>query len=105
MNSGWWMLLIGGALAAWYVRDALRDRETAIAIVRRACERAGVQLLDETVELRGLRPARGVRGPVWQRRYAFEYTRDRETRSAGTLLMHGRRVEALVLAAAAEPAP
>lgn len=105
MNSSWWFFLLAGGLAAWFVRDALRAREAALAIVRRACERAGVQLLDETVELRELRPARGRRGPVWQRRYGFEYTRDRQTRTRGTLLMRGLRVEALVLAADAEPLP
>lgn len=104
MNPFGWLVLLVAALAAWFVRDALRARETALAIVRRACERAGVQLLDETVELRELRPVRGLRGPVWRRRYGFEFTRDRQTRVAGTLLMNGRRVEALVLAAA-EPAP
>lgn len=107
MNLWWWMSFLAGGLGVWFVRDALRAREAAIVAVRRACVRAGVQLLDETVELRELRPVRGRRGPVWRRRYGFEYTRDRETRSTGVLLMTGLHIELLVLAAPgpAEPAP
>src|SRR5258708_26814163 len=53
--------------------DSLRARERALAAGRRACERYGVQLLDETVQFARLRLARDEAGrPAPRRPYSFE---------------------------------
>ena len=49
-------------LLAWFWFDSLKARETGIAAARNACEREGVQLLDETVAGRSLRLARDEDG-------------------------------------------
>lgn len=92
--------LLGVALLVWFVHDALRAREAAVAVARRACSAQGLQLLDDTVELRELRPQRALRGGLhWRRRYAFEFTRGDDRRIDGVVIMCGHRVESCVLGA------
>lgn len=57
MTAEW--LVVGGLLVLgglWW--DGLKTRELAIQAARRICQHAGVQPLDETVNLRRLRPRR-----------------------------------------------
>ncbi len=80
----------------WYT--ALRDRETALQAARRACERHELQLLDETVAVSRLRPARDSSGQLRLRRsYGFEFTRDTDHRERGQVVLLGGRVIALTL--------
>src|SRR5690606_26652362 len=66
---------------------------------RRHCRQAGVQLLDESVALTRLRPARGRWGrPGLRRRYAFEFTVTGERRYAGFVEMQGRHLFRVELA-------
>lgn len=85
---------IGLALVAW--ARGLGFRERALALARQACQRAGVQLLDESVSLAGLRPVwhRGV--PAIRRTYQFEFSRGGDRR-AGFLRFIGGRPEAVWL--------
>ena len=50
-------LLLVPLLFAWFAYDAMRVRETAIALARAACERQGLQFLDFTVQGARLRVA------------------------------------------------
>lgn len=71
--------------------------EAAIAHGRRACERAGVQWLDQSVPLVRLRLRRGPSGRLgWERQFRFEYSSGGEDRHAGLVTMHGVDVVALV---------
>src|SRR5690606_9270017 len=83
-------MLLVAAIAAWIWRGmGLHDQ--ALSIARRHCRQAGVQLLDESVALTRLRPARGRWGrPGLRRRYAFEFTVTGERRYAGFVEMQGR---------------
>lgn len=82
----------------WFWLDSMRAREAALLVVRRACTRNDVQLLDETVALVKLRLGRDVTGHVgWRRRFRFEFSNEGDNRSSGEVELLGRRVTALHL--------
>lgn len=87
-----WILLIGFAL--WFWSDSLRARERAIRVARRACREADVQLLDETVALARMRPARNDEGRMTLARlYRFEFSVVGDERRTGYVSMRGVRVD------------
>lgn len=92
-------LVLGGAAAAgWFWFDSMRARERAVALGRAACEREGLQFLDETVLCTRTRPARDADGRVRLRRvYRFEFSDDGRNRRGGSLVLLGSRLEALEL--------
>ncbi len=76
----------------------LRARERATAAGRRACERAGVHFLDDTVALQRTRLRRGGRGGLLVvRRYRFEFATDGQVRYGGNVVLAGDRVTELWL--------
>jgi hypothetical protein len=82
----------------WFWLDSMRAREAAMAVVRRACMRNEVQLLDETVVLMKLRLGRDTAGRVgWRRRFRFEFSNGGDNRSSGEVELLGRQVTALHL--------
>lgn len=87
-----WILLI--AFAIWLWSDGLRARERAIRVARRACEAADVQLLDDTVALARIRPARNGEGRMTLARlYRFEFSMMGDERRSGYVAMLGARVD------------
>ena len=79
----------GALIALWWT--GARARELAVGHARRACEARGLQFLDQSVALAGMRPERGGSGAVTLRRtYAFEYTGDGAHRDRGTVTMRGQ---------------
>lgn len=87
------ILLIALVLGLLVWLEALRARERALEVARRHCQRDGVQLLDETVGLTGLRLRRGAHGGMQlQRRYGFEVSLDGRDRHRGHLWMAAQRV-------------
>ena len=86
------LLLLGAAVAVWV--DALRSREAALAAGRSACERYGVQFLDDTVAFARLRFARDGDGRLRvERLYSFEFSEDGSNRRSGSIRVHGRFAE------------
>jgi hypothetical protein len=86
------------AAGAWFVFDALRAREAAVGIARRACKEHGLQLLDDTVQWARLRLARDAEGIARVRRtFVFEFSEDGFARRKGCLVMLGAQVESLQL--------
>lgn len=93
------LLLIIVVALAWFWYVGSRAREQAVWVARRACERHGQQLLDETVLLERLRPRRGRDGRVGLRReYSFEFSDEGAWRYRGTLVIFGGRLVELQLA-------
>lgn len=91
------LLLLGAA--AWFWHDTIRARETGMKAARGACERTGVQLLDDTVALRTMRPARNEAGHFTLRRvYEFEFSGSGFDRQRGAVVLLGREVEMLDIA-------
>ena len=89
----WEVLLLGlfGA-AAWYWYAGMQAREQAVAVSRRACTDAAVQLLDDSVSLRRLRLARDGSGQLrFQRDYRFEFSDNGDNRRPGVVRMLGER--------------
>ena len=94
------ILVIIAALVFWV--DSLRARERALEAGRAACERYGVQLLDETVAASALRLARDAEGRVRIRRvFAFEFSDTGNNRRHGSVVILGAEVQDLQL----EPYP
>lgn len=88
------LLLLG--LGVWFWFDSLKAREVGVAAARNACEREGVQLLDETVSGRSLRLARDADGRLMiQRAYDFEYSDSGFDRYRGSVVLLGREVAML----------
>lgn len=89
-------LLMG--LTLWFWIASLGARERAGQFCRQACRRCQVQLLDDTVVLKRLRPRRDLEGRLcWERRYHFEFSDTGATRRQGSLLMVGRRMELIYM--------
>jgi hypothetical protein len=90
-------LLALAALALFWA-DSLRARERALGAGRRACERHGLQLLDETVAFASLGLARDGEGRLRLRRtYTFEFTDTGDNRRGGAIVMLGGELADLQL--------
>ena len=77
----------------WFWLDSLKVRETAVGAARDACESEGLLLLDDTVSIAAIRPARNASGQItFQRTYDFEYSDTGDNRRRGTLMLLGRKV-------------
>lgn len=94
------LVLIVAGLAFWI--DSLRARERALAAGRAACERNGLQLLDETVAGAGLRLGRNDAGELRIRRvFVFEFSDNGNNRRRGSIVVLGATVQDLYI----EPYP
>jgi hypothetical protein len=90
------LALLGLGTLAWLWLDSLKARENGIRAAKAACAEEGLQLLDDTVAIRSLRPARDDEGQLQLRRvYAFEYSDNGDNRRSGSVTMLGQRVEYL----------
>ena len=90
------IIVILAGLAFWI--DSLRARERALAAGRSACQRYGVQLLDETVQFVKLRLARDDEGRLRLRRsYAFEFSDTGDNRRHGAIVMLGGELQDMQL--------
>lgn len=97
LNGVWLgLLLIGVVYLAW--RDSMRARERAVSFCRNLCSRHDVQFLDDTVSLArlGIRrdPGRGLK---LHRVYEFEFSAEGQSRSLGSVVLTGDRVDAVHL--------
>ncbi|MCF7990595.1 MAG: DUF3301 domain-containing protein [Thiohalocapsa sp.] len=84
-------------VAGWIWLDTLRAREMALGLVRRVCDREGVQLLDQAVALRRMGVRWTAAGVRLRRVYRFEFSEEGTARRAGSLTLVGLRLEALEL--------
>ena len=97
--ASWELLGLGALLLfAWWWYDSMRAREHALAVAGAACERDGLQFLDDTVECVKTRPARDQYGRfVLRRTYGFAFSDDGNNRRAGSVVILGTTVESLYL--------
>ncbi len=78
---------------AWFWLDSLRARDAAVQAAREACIAEGLMLLDDTVAIARIRPARDGEGRVrLQRVYDFEYSDSGNNRLRGSVVLLGRTV-------------
>ncbi|TAN50817.1 MAG: DUF3301 domain-containing protein [Betaproteobacteria bacterium] len=87
------LLLVAVALL-W--ADSLRARERALKAGRSACERYGLQFLDDTVSFARLRLARDADGRLRiVRTYTFEFSDTGNNRRDGAIVMLGEELQDL----------
>jgi Protein of unknown function (DUF3301) len=80
-------------LALWYWWDTVRTQEIARNAGKRACQQAGVQILDDTVERKRQWLRRNSNGRMQVcRLYFFEFSSDGATRYQGRIVMFGQAV-------------
>ena len=92
------IVLILFVLLATYLWGAVKTKELAIRAGHAACDKRGLQFLDQTVEQRQLRFCLDERkNPGWRRTYYFEFATSGEFRYEGQLVMHGHRLQSLTL--------
>ena len=85
------ILLLAGV--AWFWFDSLQAREAAVRAAKAICAAEGLMLLDDTVAISGLKPARDENGRLrLQRAYDFEFSDTGNNRLKGSLVMRGHRV-------------
>ena len=85
-------IVIIGAIV-WLWLDSLKARETAVSAARAACTAEGLMLLDDTVAIASLKPARDDDGRLkLQRAYDFEYSDTGNNRLQGSVVLLGHRV-------------
>ncbi|MBE2257658.1 MAG: DUF3301 domain-containing protein [Rhodobacteraceae bacterium] len=82
--------LLGMLAAGWFWIDSFRARDAGIRAARAACAADDLQLLDDTVALGSLRPARDDEGRLRLRRiYHFEYSDTGDNRRNGHVTLLG----------------
>jgi hypothetical protein len=91
-------VFLGVSALVWFWMDALRCKEIARSAGQRACQQVEAQFLDDTVAITRLRLRRDTRGQIaLYREYRFEFTRNRDYRLRGEIVMLGRHVVRLAL--------
>lgn len=86
--------LFGLAAGGWLWWDGAQAREAAVGAARKACAGDGLLLLDDTVALASLRPARDDLGKLQLRRlYHFEYSDTGNNRRQGRVTLLGSELE------------
>jgi len=84
-----WLIILG--LGIWYWWDSVRTQELARDAGLRACQQAGVQFLDDTVERKRQWFRRNTQGKTQLcRLYFFEFTSDGAKRYQGRIVMFGQ---------------
>ncbi len=98
-----WLIVLAAMLLVGLALDAMRQRERALRMARHLCERRGMQLLDQTVGLSGLRLRRADDGMLHlERRYGFEVSLDGDDRHPGHLWIVAGRLCGSALPQSAE---
>lgn len=99
LSDLFWLAMTALLCLAWW--NNLKIREYATTKVMHYCEEQDVQLLDESIALRRVRPVRSAQSGmlVLARHYQFHFTSTGDERYPGTIELVGRRVTRIELAA------
>lgn len=85
-------------LGGWFFMVSLRVRELAIKLSRQACQREGLQFLDDTVSAAHIGLRRDGRGRLGlNRTYQFEFSESGAQRYTGYIVMLGDQLQILHL--------
>jgi len=83
-----WLTLIIAFISFWWKSDKVK--QLALSRVTRHCQQHGLQLLDQSMVLRGVKPGRDNNGGMCLlRRYSFEFTSTGEKRYRGQVSLSG----------------
>ncbi|ACX96752.1 conserved hypothetical protein [Halothiobacillus neapolitanus c2] len=91
------LFIVVGIVFFWWQQDKLHRR--ALALAKTACDRADVQLLDDSVGLRRLRlRLRRLNGHfIIERHFGFEFSPSGAARYPGLIIFHGTAVHSVDL--------
>jgi len=93
-----WMTIAAALIAFWWHSDKVKN--LALALAQQHCARQGIQLLDQTMVLRGVWPQRDHNDALkLRRRYHFEFASTGETRYLGVVTMLGQKLKSMDLEA------
>jgi hypothetical protein len=93
-----WAALVIALVSFWWQSDKIKSQ--ALGFVTGYCKNQNLQLLDQTMVLKGVWPVRDETGSLGiRRRYSFEFTSTGEARNQGTIVLLGSIVKSLDLEA------
>ena len=93
-----WLTLIVALAAFWWGSDSVKSFSISHAL--KYCRERNLQLLDQTMVLKGLWPVRTAEGYIQlRRRYQFEFTSTGKIRNKGQIELVGTRIKAIELEA------
>ena len=91
-----WLCCIAALATFWWHSDAVKN--LALKLADSHCQRLDLQLLDQTMVIKGLFPVRGASGSLClRRRYRFEFSSTGEARYRGVIVMVGRKQQSIEL--------
>lgn len=83
-----WATVVAGVISFWWRSDKIKH--DALAHVLRYCKNQNLQLLDQTLVLRGVWLVRDQKDSlIFRRRYSFEFTSTGEVRYQGRVVLYG----------------
>lgn len=92
------IILLFIACIAWLWLSSIRAKEIAMQASASACKEIEAQFLDQTASLKSMRLIRNAQGRLSiERTYTFDFSRDRETRAQGYVIIKGHRVSQIAL--------
>lgn len=98
LSSIFWTALVIALISFWWQGDKIKI--IALQYLYQYCREQNLQLLDQTIVLKGVRLHRGDSGSVQlRRRYKFEFTSTGTERYHGLIELSGRRVQRIELEA------
>ncbi len=96
LTSIFWTAIAVALISFWWQGDAIKM--IAMQTLYQYCKEQNLQLLDQTIVLKGIWPQRNASGSLQlRRRYSFEFTSTGEQRYKGMIELNGRRMQHLEL--------
>ena len=90
------LALLGAAAVYWWRSGVFKERARKLAGAH--CARLGLQFLDQSVVITGVRPLRDADGRlVLRRRYEFEFASLGDRRYRGSLILIGMQLQSIEL--------
>lgn len=98
LSSIFWTALAVALLSFWWQGDKVKS--IALQYLYQYFRQQDLQLLDQTIVLKGVWPHRGESGALeLRRRYGFEFTSTGEQRYQGLIELSGRKLQRIDLEA------
>lgn len=92
------LILLFLAILTWFWMNSIRAKEIAMQSSVTACQQIQAQLLDQTASLKKIRFIRNHAGKLGlERTYSFDFSRDRQTRLKGLVIIKGHIVDKVLL--------
>jgi hypothetical protein len=93
-----WLLIAGILFVYWWNSGRFKGRARSLAFDH--CQQFGLQLLDQSMVIRGIWPERTASGNLALRRsYVFEFSSTGEQRYQGLLVLQGMNLKSIELEA------